>query len=437
MGWLKNAQVNLGTQRPTDENSGAKWDNGRGLQLGEEFLATLNIRLPGFVSLTGGGKVLAPRSQRQRIEGRQLEYPFATDRSSRTQAIYYDCRSETGWLVPELSLILHFAYAALLEHWPDIDALYNLHYAQGLANGGKAALQTIQQCEAIVLWSHEEDGKKKDFRFRDLIIYFLDWFDNRKKSMSIRLEHQELRANLDLRGWDFGDLRDFTAFYRARKVTAPLFHGRPEWWELAKDPDTLVVFGSNAGQVISPNWKLERPCRSWASIPSNYNVLASTVNCLKDICRPHETSLPQWKLSQRLVWHQPEHSRPFDDCVGNSCNPVQELRAENLLHDLNNPTNFSSDGAVVFGRPKKTRKHIKSLQRSQGHCRPLERLDPNPGKVYLRTRRSLLKYIWNRILEAFKICLFFLKSHILWCCIPAVLGASAIAIKMRVTTEYF
>lgn len=56
VGWLKYAQVNLGTQRPTDQTSGAEWDNARGLQLGEEFSATLNIRLPWVVGLTGGGR---------------------------------------------------------------------------------------------------------------------------------------------------------------------------------------------------------------------------------------------------------------------------------------------------------------------------------------------------------------------------------------------
>lgn len=68
-----------------------------------------------------------------------------------------------GWLVPELSLLLHVAYAALLEHCPDLDALYHLHYARRLADGGEAALQAIQECEAIILWSTEEDDKKKTF----------------------------------------------------------------------------------------------------------------------------------------------------------------------------------------------------------------------------------------------------------------------------------
>lgn len=443
VGWLKYAQVNLGTQRPTDQTSGAEWDNARGLQLGEEFSATLNIRLPWVVGLTGGGKILAPRSQRQRIEGRQLDYHFEIRRSSRTPAIYYDCSSKMGWLVPELSLLLHVAYAALLEHCPDLDALYHLHYARRLADGGEAALQAIQECEAIILWSTEEDDKKKDFRFKDLVKDFLVWFDNRKQAMCTRLEHRELKANLDLRGWDFGDLRDFTAIYCIRKVAAPLICGRPDWWELAKDPNTLVVLGNNAGQVICPNWKLERPCRSWASIPADYDLFASTIKCLKDICRPRENELPQWRLSTRFAWHQPKDSSPFDTCAGNSCNPVQKLRdlsILNLFHGLRNPTGIRPNGAVVFGLPKTTGKHVESLQRSQGHCIPLQHLDPSsPGKVYLRTRTPLeyLEYLWNKILEVLKICLFTLKSHILWCLIPAVLGASAIAIKMGMTSENY
>lgn len=437
VGWLKDAQVNLGTQRPTDQTSGAEWDSGRGLQLGEEFSATLNIRLPWAVSLAGGGKILAPRSQRQRIEGRQLDYHSELRRSLRTQAIYYDCRSRTGWLVPELSLLLHVAYAALLKHYPHLDALYHLHYARRLADGGAAALQVIQECEAITLWSTEEDDNKKDFRFKDLVKDFLVWFDNRKQAMGTRLEHRELLANLDLRGWDFGDLRDFTAFYCVRKVPAPPFSGRPDWWELAKDPNTLVVLGNSAGQVISPNWRLETPCRSWESIPASYDLFASTVNCLKEICSPREDKLPQWRLSPRLAWHQPEDSSPFDNCAGNSCNPVQKLRylsILNLFHGLRNPTDIRPNGAVVFGLPNMARKHVNSLQKSQGHCIPLQRLDSSPsGKVYLRTR-SPLEYLGNEFLKVLKLCLSFLKSHILWTLISAILGATAIAISMGINS---
>lgn len=436
VGWLNHAQVNLGTQPPIDQTSGAECDNRRGIQLGEEFSATLNIRHPWAFGLAGGGKILTPRSKRQRIEGRQLNYHFELRRSMRTQAIYYDCRSKTGWLVPELSLLLHVAYAALLKHCPDLDALYHLHYAQRLADGGEAAVQTIQECEAIALWSTEEDDKK-DFRFKDLVKDFLVWFDNRKQAMGTRLEHRELQANLDLRGWDFEDLRDFTAFYCIRKVAAPLFYGRPDWWDLAKDPNTLVVLGNSAGQVISPNWKTETPCRSWASIPADYDLFASTVNCLKDIRRPREDKLPQWRLSPRFTWHQPEDSSPFGNCTGNSCNPVQKLRDLRMLnpfHGLRNPTDVMPNGAVVFGLPKRTGKHVKSLKRLQGHCIPLQRLDSTPsGKVYLRTR-SPLEFFGNKVLEVLKIYLSFPKSHILWTLTSAVLGVSAIVIMVGVTS---
>ena len=374
VGWLKNAQVNLGAQRPTDQSSGAELDSKRGLQLGEEFSATLNIRLPWIVSFTGGGKVLAPRSQIYRIEGKQLDYRIEIRRSSRTPAIYYDCSSRIGWLVPELSLLLHVAYSALLEHFPNIDALYHLHYAQRTADGGQIALRTIQENEATILWNSEGDGKK-NFRFKDLIQDFLDWFANRKEAMGTRLEHRELNGNLDLRGWDFGDMRDFATPYHIRKISAPRLRGRPDWWQLAKEPNTLVVFGNNAGQIICPNWK-ERPCRSWAVVPAQYDLFASTINCLDDACRPQQSQLPQWKLPARVVWHQPADSRPFDDCIGNNCNPVQKLRdlsALNLFHGVRNPTGIRPDGAVIFGVPDMTLKHVLSLQRSQGRCTPLQR----------------------------------------------------------------
>ena len=434
LGWLKNARVNLGTQHPQDQSSGAEIDDGRGLQLGEEFSATLNIK-PPWVGVNLGAKVIAPRSQKQKIEGRQPNYELKLRRSSRTQAIYYDCRSKIGWLVPELSILLHIAYAALIKYFPDIDALYQLYYANPEADGGIAALRTIEECGNIFLWKTKEDDEEKDFLFKDLINDFLSWFESRKQAMGTRIEHRELLPSLDLRGWDFEDLRDFTAFYHIRKVAAPLLD-RPDWWDLAQEPNTLVILGTNAGQVISPNWQLERPCRSWISIPTNHGLFASTVNCLKDICRPRENALPEWRLSKELLWHQPKDSNPFGDCASASCNPIQRLRKRGFLrgglHGLTNPPEVRPEGAVIFGLPSATLAYVKKQDKSLGPCAQTQRPDTNSvGRVYLQTRTPSER-IRRAIPSAWKTaCLPILKSQFLWYVILAFLAVSVLVNRIE------
>ena len=434
LGWLRNARVNLGTHRPQDRPSGADIDNRRGLQLGEELSATLNIR-PPWVGVNLGAKVIVPRSQRQKIEGRQPDYELRKRKSSRTQAIYYDCGSEMGWLVPELSLLLHVAYAALLKHCPDIDALHRLYYAKAEADGGIAALRTIEECENISLWKTKEDDKEIDFLFRDLIQDFLVWFENRKHAMGTRIEHRELLPSLDLRGWDFGDLRDFTAIYRTRKVAYSLW-GRPDWWDLAKEPNTLVVFGTDVGQVITPDWQLEQPCRSWTAIPTHHGLFAGSINCLKDICTPREDVLPEWRLSEQLSWHQPEDSNPFGECTSASCNPIQKLRKRGFrrggFHGLTNPSEIPPKGAVIFGLPSTTEAYVKKQNRSLGPCVPSRRPDEDSiGRVYLQTRASA-EHIRHTIISTWKTaCLPFLRSHFLWYVIAGFLTLSTLVTRME------
>ena len=423
VGWLNHAHTRLGTFQPNDKASGTDLDDQRGRMRGDDVSVNANIRLPWVDVVSGsvGTKVLLPKSQMQRNEAMQLGYERSMQRSLRTSVIYYDCIAKIGWLVPELSLILHVVYAALLEHFPSLEALYHIPYARLEVDGARAALAAIKECESVVLWKTGEDNK--EFRFKDLIMFYLILFDNHKESMRMRLEHNELRADLGLRGWDFADLRDSTAFYRCRLIRPPPWSGRPQWWDLAHDPNLLVVFGSNLTQVIVPDRSSARPCRIWAEIPEKCGLLVGSVRCIKHMCRPWEAKRPWIQLSDNLVWHQPEHSNHFNICTSQVCNPVQKLRDLGFwgkFHGLRNPGLIERDGAVISGRPEDVQTHIRT---PQGSCAPLPvQTHVLHDRIYLATKPQNDSYLlislnWFKFLFKTDNFSFFFRFLLLILCI--------------------
>jgi hypothetical protein len=269
------------------------------------------------------------------------------------------------------------------------DALYDIWYAERLADGGTAALDVIRSCGSIMLWKAQGQAEgMADYNFRDLVHLYLDCFEICKEAIRLRLEANELRADLGLRGWDFGDLRDNTPYFRYRKIPPELLRGRPDWWSLTKNPNLLVVLGCNLGQVIIPDRSEQRPCSSWVQVPRERDLLVFLSRCVEDMGRPWEGMLPRMQLSKKFCWHQPEDSRPFGDCLGHDCNPIQKLNRVSFrepFHGLRNPNGIPPDGAVIFGLPTEGKEHVESQQIRP--CRPVELIiQPARQRRYLRTR---------------------------------------------------
>jgi hypothetical protein len=94
-------------------------ETSRGLQLGEDITIGVNIK-PPWVGVNFGTKLVLPRAQMQRLENRQMPFEQLLERSARSAALYYDCTTRTGWVVPELSLLLHRVYAHLLKYRAEV-----------------------------------------------------------------------------------------------------------------------------------------------------------------------------------------------------------------------------------------------------------------------------------------------------------------------------
>ena len=365
LGWVRHALVKLGTEKPMIEASDAKLDKKRGAQIGEEVTLNLGIQIPYVGNVGGSTRVQLPRSKMQKIERDAVGYAPSLNSSRVTPSIFYDCQTQTGWLVPELSLILHLTLAHIDWMTPVQNAPWRARYAQLQADGGMAALNLIQQLEDTVIWNARE--KDKPFLFSDLIMLYICLFASLKESLRLRLEHRELLATKRLRGWDFTDLRDVKYLFRMRKARKFFPEPTPDWWPLFKNPNTLVMFGTKLGQVVVPNRRREAACSAWAEIPSDQNLLVATVRCLNNLNEPFRPRLPRLHLMDDMAWHKYSNSRPFDGCVGGvgagRCNPVQGLRDPGpwpWRRTVKDPelSQAEEDGAAVFGTRKLTKKWI-------------------------------------------------------------------------------
>ena len=378
LGYCSHCQVRLGTARsdvrPCELDLDRKW-----IGIENEIPINVNLKLPSIASIGATLKIILPKSQWNQIKCKEIGYQESVQRSRRTPLLFYDFGTRTGWLVPELSLVLHLALANLENLRPQPNCFKKLHYAKALADGGSAALAAIQSCEDVVLWKQKENDDKP-FRFLDLIWHYLHVLENRRTEQQLKNDACELSAFIGLRGWDFTDLKDNTYHFAPRVLPAPRL-SNPSWWKLAKDFRTLVVFGRNLEQIIGFDRTKIRACSVWQTVPPDRELLVATVPCVRELARNFEASLPNYKLATDIMWHRPKSSTLFEECLG-SCNPIQKARDLGPLatirrpfRPVRNPGDLEDEGAVIFG----TRKSVKDLINAR--CHPLELQAPEQWLV--------------------------------------------------------
>jgi hypothetical protein len=347
VGWVRQA-----TSESGDQGSGLDNDESRGLFFGETVQLNAALR-PLLANLGVTGQIQLPRLQQETFEERNINVVEAVWRSAKGTMLYYDVGAKTGWLVPEFSFVMHLAFARLLRGGARRTVLERIRYAAVATDGGKAALDAFTLSSEMIIGRQYHGREIRNFTFGQMIKDLLDFLDGRKRTMDLRLKNRALKPNLGLRGWDFEDLRDTPVGFCSRVLKAPNF-GRPDWWDLANQPDLLVVFANNVGQAIVPE---SLACSSWQRVPAGRSLLACTVRSVHDKAERWKSQRPRIMLSENLAWHQPSESNPFEDCHdGHQCNPVQLVRKcggiiHGGVHGLNNPNdpNDMIDGAAIFG----------------------------------------------------------------------------------------
>ncbi|KAE9362769.1 hypothetical protein N431DRAFT_358055 [Stipitochalara longipes BDJ] len=349
LGYCRYSQVLAGTKESLERS-----------QIGESCIqrsiSRLEIRPEANISttLTANGvwaatlktKVVLSKGLRAQIGDDEIDFRDRVHRTVKSPVLVFDTATQSAWLIPEVSLILHMVHEYLKQDWvqtprgPEV----TLPYAQMSPDGGRAAFNAIVEHGHQELWERQEDGQAK--RFMDEI--------NMKKAAARRtLRHPRLL------GWDFMDILSKEHLFFERELPEDM-GPRMAWWELAINTDTLVIFGSNFGQLIRPHPEQTPVCKAWNPIPENFNLLIASARCIMYLamkCNARDSSCR--KVADGLEWHTPKGSYLYGHpCVKAGCETcmfIQELRAPQKKpwqrHEKNlaGGESIEPDGALIFG----------------------------------------------------------------------------------------
>ena len=354
LGYCRIAEIHLGTKGidyNSIQKSDAKSERTRAV-ISREFAANLGMSAKGIVTASLGSKITIPR--RMRVTTKLgLFFQDRVLRARDQPSILYDVEKKTGWLVPELSVILHIAHTWASQQ-PDISAeiLKKLPHAAASGNGGAAAWDAIMKGKGVELRKDSIDGKPQ--LFGDVINNVLTALENRK-DVAVERDNSffdfHFPTSSGLRGWEFVDLARCSYLAECKEVNVD-HKTAGEWGSIAaENPELVVLFCKGLGHPIRPA-KHQNICRSWTPIPEGRCYLIASVHCLKSLSENCGGTESCPKLTRHLHWHRPQGTTLFETCnygVGSRCNPLQELIAKKKAFA---PGILEPHGAVIFGKMK-------------------------------------------------------------------------------------
>lgn len=359
LGYCKNAEIHLGIIKSNYgniERSNAKYEQPMP-EMSRKISLPLGISLMG-VQASISTSIVFPKGLRVTTRPASSFFNDQLNRARDQPLLLYDTEDKRGWLVPELSVILHIALAWASKQRDCSDILKMIPHAAISGNGGEAAYNAITRGQGIKLRTGLDGNPQL---FTDLIKNFMTALDSRK-DLVIGREETSNRKRSPLRGWEFVDIVNFSYFSKREEVAIDRRSGGK--WDLiaAENSELLVLFGKGLGDIIKPA-KDENICQSWNPIPKGKCYLTASSFCLKNLAATHSIETTSPRLTRNLHWHKPRGAKLFEDCkfgTAIGCNRLQKLKKSYARA----PGPLESHGAVIFGRAKTSNMPI---------CTPLER----------------------------------------------------------------
>ena len=349
LGYCRNAEIHLGTATSKFKNilrSGSKAEKSR-LNIATKL--SILIGSSGNFAFNLGTDLTLPRSLRATTTPLNLHLRDRLRRAKTQPLVLYDMETKRGWLVPELSVVLHISHAQIAEQ-PHLNCeeLDRLGYAEISGDGGQAAFDAITRACEVKLCDKDVDGKP--LLFRDIVDKILLALESRKELRIARKDtsgsRQLIRSGLC--GWDLIDFVNFDYLHRSREVSIDKKTGG-SWDRIASEnPDIIVLFCKDLGEIIKPN-EDEKVCGSLTPLPEGRSHLIASVPCLEKLASVHGGSSTSTKLTPHLYWHRPPNGKLFEECdssLNGACNRFQDLGKK----DRSGPGQLQPYGAVIFGK---------------------------------------------------------------------------------------
>ncbi|KAL9089555.1 MAG: hypothetical protein Q9159_002433 [Coniocarpon cinnabarinum] len=273
LGYCSAANIHLGVEgsnpdlvkasRASDERCGAQI-GGFSLGLGSSGLGIFGGNLTVNVKI--------PRGLRANIPGGSISTSERLERSASNVLLLYDTQTERGYVVPELSALLHCVHSWAGRN----ERRRRPPFATLATNGGAAALDAIEKGRETPLDHDFLTGEP--VRLKDKVQIFLALFDARKKQSY--LDHQAQTKSLNfshdtLLGWDYIELVDMHDLVRKRWQVKQ----RPQWPAIFQQrPDVLVLFCEDLQPAVQPSLEAGL-CDSCTKVTMNAGLLVIANRC--------------------------------------------------------------------------------------------------------------------------------------------------------------
>ena len=341
VGLWHEAHISLGTRdsdyRALMRSSGAEIETS-GWEVDREF----NITVGASKYINFNGQMKLRRRQEQWILNRGCTLDEAIQMSSKQSLLIYDVGLQRSCLVPELNVILHIVLAKMLKDQP----LQNLKYVHPSSLDGRSAL------EAILASLDDTDRFSESINpthaFARVLKSVFTTFSNRRdevdKVSGVPIK-RPFSGKSSLPGWEFCELMEPRWMERRQFVNVDDQQSGSCYSIATQNPDILVIFGDNLGDIISPRSR-HLLCESIQNLPAHSYRMAASVDCLRWIQKKYPSSSGgQMKMTPKLhisgsAYHRfcsgAKHSNPLLNLSDSNRNMISRSRMHGAV--------------VIFGR---------------------------------------------------------------------------------------
>ncbi|KAF4544271.1 Pfs domain protein [Lasiodiplodia theobromae] len=250
VGYFPKAEVHLGTDDSGFAHikpSGAPIDDKRRFNFVNEITGSFGTSGLGIFGGGVSGKAVFHRLSEQRIKAAHGMFWNKLCNAKTQPLLLFDTSTKRGWLVPELSGVLHIAltWASTAE---DPAVLAAFDRAQISTDGGAAAYSAIQKASTNSLPGVEDDADfDKEMKVRDIVKRVLESLGQIKEQQQ-QVAHCSGTLTDGLTGYEYVDIAHFQDTLAAKRVKLD-GSCTGDWLKVVKKwPEIAVLLCANLGE---------------------------------------------------------------------------------------------------------------------------------------------------------------------------------------------
>jgi hypothetical protein len=357
VGWVSKAEVFLGTASAPFQSLEESHLPRASLE-SSQFLSYSIAQLLSSNSLgqSSSKTSILPDGTTRIIEAASNELERRLRSSKEAHILMYDSITKKGWLVPKPAAILHMVHTYVNRTRLQVfsgERKTKLPYVTSQPDTGIASAQTLIASLPLRIQDAVDESITRSISeiVQSILLRIEIAADRSKELRSQEFPNALAQMRRPLYGCEFLDIVNRPNETRVKQLVVD-----QPWSMLAQSTNTLVLFGSGFGELISP----ARPnniCSSWRRVPSGKDFLTVSVPVLSQILerisdRPIQApSEVHWNIPSRGI---------FSKC-GFTSDHLQTLsfgpqQAEKLLV-LKRMLDEGVTGAVIFGKKSQSTGH--------------------------------------------------------------------------------